>query len=182
MLASWISNTLNIVMASSPWNNSLMIGHVKGMDGWHGRLTWKAKGTVSAWRRRRSSWSLVMATMSSKKYVKYSCAVCCNGVGCSSILCPQCILWIHKKYSRITKRLTPDENYVFPRCKGESMAELWLTWMSTAPYLMWLSHFATYGIRCAQWGLRQCHWGRMLCSLGKVQETLAWPNHQTPVT
>ena len=120
MLASWISNTLNIVMASSPWNNSLMIGHVKGMDGWHGRLTWKAKGTMSAWRRRRSSWSLVMATMSSKKYVKYSCAVCCNGVGCSSILCPQCILWIHKKYSRITKRLTPDENYVFPRCKGES--------------------------------------------------------------
>ena len=55
-----------------------------------------------------------------KKFGKYPCAVCCNGVSCSSILCSQCILWIHKKYSRITKRLALDENYVFPRCKGES--------------------------------------------------------------
>ena len=35
---------------------------------------------------------------------KYPCAVCCSGVGRNSILCSQCMLWVHKTCSGITKR------------------------------------------------------------------------------
>ena len=51
---------------------------------------------------------------------KYPCAVCHSGVGNNSILCPQCKLWVHKKCSGITGRLTPDPDYICPRCRGEA--------------------------------------------------------------
>ena len=38
-----------------------------------------------------------------KKSGKYPCVVCSNGVGCNSILCSQCLLWVHKKCNGITK-------------------------------------------------------------------------------
>ena len=55
-----------------------------------------------------------------KKSGKYPCAVCCSGIGNNSIQCSQCMLWVHKKWSGITKRLRADPNYVGPRCKGQA--------------------------------------------------------------
>ena len=55
-----------------------------------------------------------------QKSGKYPCAVCCSGVGRNSILYSQCILWVHKTCSGITKRLFEDPNYICPRCKGEA--------------------------------------------------------------
>ena len=55
-----------------------------------------------------------------QKSGKYPYTVCCSGVGRNSILCSQCMLWVHKTYSGITKRLVEDPNYICPRCKCES--------------------------------------------------------------
>ena len=55
-----------------------------------------------------------------KKSVKYPCALCCSGVDGNSILFSQCMLWVCKKCSSITNQLVAHENYVCPRCKGES--------------------------------------------------------------
>ena len=64
-----------------------------------------------------------------QKSGKYPCAVCCSGVGRNSILVSQCVLWVNKTYSGITKRMVEDPNYIYPRCTGESgpsMADPWL--------------------------------------------------------
>ena len=145
MLASWISSIMNNVMASSPWNNSLIIGHVKGMDGWHGRLTWKPKGTMSAWRRRISSWSLVMATMSSRNLASTPVL----SAVMVSAAAPSCA---HSVYCESTRSTVASLNDWLPMktmfspgvrvSLGSSIAKLWLKWMSTAPYLMWKSLFA----------------------------------------
>ena len=50
----------------------------------------------------------------------YPCAVCRKGVGCNSILCSQCLFWVHKKCCQIPGRLKPDPDYVCPRCRGLS--------------------------------------------------------------
>ena len=55
-----------------------------------------------------------------QKSGKYPCDVCFNSVCRNSILCSQCMLWIHKTRSGITKWLVEDPNYICPRCKGES--------------------------------------------------------------
>ena len=55
-----------------------------------------------------------------QKSGKHPCAVFCNGVGSNSILSSQCMLWVHKTCSGITKQLIEDPNYICPRCKGES--------------------------------------------------------------
>ena len=54
-----------------------------------------------------------------QKSDKYPCAVCSSGVGRNSFLCSQCMLWVHKRCSGITKQLVADPNYICPRCKGE---------------------------------------------------------------
>ena len=55
-----------------------------------------------------------------QKSGKYPCTVCCSGVSRNSILCSQCMLWVQKTCSGITRRLVEDPNYICPRCKGES--------------------------------------------------------------
>ena len=68
------------------------------------------------------------------------CAVCCNCVGSNSILCPQCILWVHKTCSGITTRLVEEQNNICRMCKGEYLPINGRTvteWISTAPCLMW---------------------------------------------
>ena len=122
-----------------------------------------------------------------QKSGKCLCAVSCSGDCRNSILCSQCMLWVHKTCSGITKRLVTDPNYICPTVGvrvslGPSMAELWLKWMSTAPCLMWKPLAATLVICCAPVGavavslLPDAVWP------GKVQETLACPNLQPPLT
>ena len=41
-------------------------------------------------------------------------AICCSGVGCNSILRKQCMLWVHRKYSGITKRLSMWPSWRWP--------------------------------------------------------------------
>ena len=41
-----------------------------------------------------------------EKSGKFPCGVCLKGVGVNSILCSTCNLWIHKKCSKITERIT----------------------------------------------------------------------------
>ena len=52
-----------------------------------------------------------------RKSGQYPCAVCFSGVGVSSILCPGCNMWVHKKCSGL-KRLVADPDYRCPRCVG----------------------------------------------------------------
>ena len=49
---------------------------------------------------------------------KYPCAVCRTGVGSASIMCSNCLHWVHKKCSGLN-RITPDPLYQCPRCRGE---------------------------------------------------------------
>ena len=73
------------------------------------------------------------------------CAVCCNCIGRNSILCPQCILWVHKTCSGIITRLVEEQNNICRMCKGEYLPIKGRTvteWMSTAPCLMWKSRSA----------------------------------------
>ena len=53
-----------------------------------------------------------------KKSGKYPCAACSSGVGNNSIQCSQCMQWVHKKCSGITKWLLVNSNYVCRKCKG----------------------------------------------------------------
>ena len=55
-----------------------------------------------------------------KKSGKYPCAACSSGVGNNSIQCSQCMWWVHKKCSGITKQLVAASNHVCRRCKGEA--------------------------------------------------------------
>ena len=50
----------------------------------------------------------------------FPCAVCRKGVASNSICCSKCLLWVHKKCSRISGRLREDPDYVCPRCQGLS--------------------------------------------------------------
>ena len=50
---------------------------------------------------------------------KYPCSVCCSGVDSNSILCSQCMLWVHKTCSSMTKWLVEYPIYICPTCKGE---------------------------------------------------------------
>ena len=88
---------------------------------------------------------------------KYPCPVCCSGVGRNYIMCSQCMLWVHKTCSGITKRLVKDPNYMISALGvrvslGPSMTNLWLKWMSTAPCLMWKPPSTTLVICCAPVG------------------------------
>ena len=48
---------------------------------------------------------------------EFPCAVCCTGVGSSSIFCNGCKHWVHKKCSGL-KPLTEDPNYRCTWCQG----------------------------------------------------------------
>ena len=88
-----------------------------------------------------------------QKSGKYPCAFCCSGVARNSILCSQCMLWVHKTCRGITKWLVKYPNYISAlgvrMSLGPSMAKLWLKRMSTAPCLMWKPISATLLICCA---------------------------------
>ena len=62
-----------------------------------------------------------------QKSGKYPCAACCSGVGKNPILCSQCMLWVYKTCSAISKRLVEDPNYICATgvkvSLGPSMAE-----------------------------------------------------------
>ena len=49
---------------------------------------------------------------------KFPCAVCCTGVGRSSIRCSKCNLWVHYKKCSGLKTLSEDLSYECPRCRG----------------------------------------------------------------
>ena len=51
---------------------------------------------------------------------RFPCAVCRKGVGANSILCSSCDLWVHKKCSGITGRLSAVPEFVCPRCQGKA--------------------------------------------------------------
>ena len=115
---------------------------------------------------------------------KCPCAVCCRGVGYNYIQCSQCILWVHKKYNGITKRLVADSNYVCLRCKGGSQPIDGRTMTEVDVDGCMLDVEATF-----------CYISGMLCAggavtvpllphvwPGEVQGTSASPNHQTPLT
>ena len=50
---------------------------------------------------------------------KFPCGACTFGVGVKSILCTSCDLWVHKKCSAKTDRLTGNRNFVCRKCSGE---------------------------------------------------------------
>ena len=50
---------------------------------------------------------------------KFPCGECTFGVGVKSILCTSCDLWVHKKCSAKTDRLTGNRNFVCRKCSGE---------------------------------------------------------------
>ena len=73
-------------------------------------------------------------------------------VDSNSIKCMRYMLWVHTSWSSITGRLVANPNYVCCRCNGNaqsSVAELWLKWMSMAPWLMWRPPSATWMTCCA---------------------------------
>ena len=45
-----------------------------------------------------------------KESGKHPCAVYCSGVGNNSIQCSQCMLWVHRKCTGVTKWLVADSN------------------------------------------------------------------------
>ena len=98
----------------------------------------------------------------------------------NSIPCSQCMLLVHKKCSHSTKRLIAKENCVCPRCKGESRPIDGRTVTEVNVDHVWCGrHFLPlrwYDV--FRWGLWPCHCCQMLCGLGKVQRTLACPNHE----
>ena len=49
---------------------------------------------------------------------KYPCSVCTFGVGTNSILCTMCNLWVHKKCSGLTTKLSDNSNFKCPKCTG----------------------------------------------------------------
>ena len=49
---------------------------------------------------------------------KFPCAVCCTGVGRSSIRCSKCNLWVHYKKCSGLKTLSEDLSYECPRCRA----------------------------------------------------------------
>ena len=111
---------------------------------------------------------------------KYPCAVCCSSVCRNSFLCSQCMLWVHKRCSGITKQLVADPNYICPRCKGEfrpidgqTMTEVDVngTMLDVGSHFLLPWWYAVF--RCGLW---QCHCCQLLCGLGKVQGSLACPN------
>ena len=55
-----------------------------------------------------------------QKSGKYPCPAYCSGVGRNSTLCSQCMLWVHKTCSGITKRLVEDPNHICSQCRGDS--------------------------------------------------------------
>ena len=94
-----------------------------------------------------------------QKSGKYPCTVCCSGVGRNSILCSQCMLWVHKTCSGITKRLVEDPNYISPRCKWV-LAHWWphCDWNGCRRHHAWFrSHFLLHlWYTVLRWGLWQC--------------------------
>ena len=88
-----------------------------------------------------------------KKSGKYSCTVFCSDVGNNSIQCSQYMLWVHKRYRGITKRLVAVPNYVCRMCNGEGRFIDGAVTVPLLPDVVWL---------------------------GKVHEILASPDHQTP--
>ena len=51
---------------------------------------------------------------------KHPCGVCRKGVGSNSIFCEGCSLWIHKKYSKIQRRLVEDPTFRCSRYLGSA--------------------------------------------------------------
>ena len=101
---------------------------------------------------------------------KYTCVVCCCGVDNHSIQCWQCMLWIHKKWNGITKRLLAHPNYAFGRCSGGAwpidgmtLTEVYIC----QGYHAWCGgHFLLprwYAV--LRWGLWQRHCCQILCGL-----------------
>ena len=90
-----------------------------------------------------------------QKSGKYPCAVCCSGVGRNSILCSQCMLWVHKTCSGINvwSKTQTVSALVLRMSLGPAMAELWLKWKSMAPCLMWKPLSATLVICCVPVGV-----------------------------
>ena len=83
-----------------------------------------------------------------QKSGKYPCGVCWSSVSRNSVLCSQCMLWVYKTCSGITNQATAQTISAAGVRVSLSpwMAELWLKWMSTAPYLMWKTLSATWVI------------------------------------
>ena len=51
----------------------------------------------------------------------FPCAVCRNGVGAlNAIKCLQYTHWMHKRCSVIQGRIDANQNYVCPRCRGQT--------------------------------------------------------------
>ena len=103
------------------------------------------------------------------------------------IICKGTLTWnmshTEKAYSGITKRPVEDPNYICPRCKGESQPIDGQTVTEGDVNCTMLDVEATF---CYLWRYAVLRWGpwlcQMLCGLGKVQETLACPNLQIPLT
>ena len=55
-----------------------------------------------------------------EKSGKFPCGVYLKGVRVNSILCSTCNLWIRKKYSGITRRITKNRLFVCFQCQGSA--------------------------------------------------------------
>ena len=126
-----------------------------------GRLAWRIKGSLSTWR--PISRSMVLAMMSSRNLAStpvLSAVVVLATI--NSIHCSQCMLWVHKICSGITKWLVADPNHVCCRCNGEA----WLIDDRTVTEVYidgtMLDMEATF-----------CYLGDMLCSGGGCDSVIA---------
>ena len=113
-----------------------------------------------------------------KKSGKCARTVCCKGVGINSPGCSQCKLWLCKKRTGITGRLVADPNYICPRCNGKSRTINGRPMISVNVDDNKLDVDATF----CYLGDMLCHCHKMRCGLGKVQEIIACPHLQAPLS
>ena len=88
----------------------------------HGRLVWKVKSSMSTWRRpsRPSSWSLLLAMLPSRNLASTPVLPALVVLAATQSQYSQCMWWVHKKCSGITKQLEAASNHVCRRCKSEA--------------------------------------------------------------
>ena len=62
-----------------------------------------------------------MRRVQSEDSLKNSCGVCRKGVGSNSILCVECLGWVHKRCSGIKGKLKSNVDFRCRRCLDEGL-------------------------------------------------------------
>ena len=150
----------------------------------HGRLAWKAEGSVLTWRK-PSSWSPVLTWMSYRNQAiilvlsaaRVSATTPLSACSASYGSTRGAVAWLVDLW-------TSGTTFVPPRCKSNSrpIDVRPMTQLDVKGIKLDMEEFPLSGWHAVLWwGLWQCHCCRILCGLGKVQETTACPHLQAPL-